>query len=245
MRPSTPSRRLFRSPPAIPPRRRCRGGTGLGGNGSGNGNGGADSDLSITVTDGGIVPDGGMPTNCTVGPSGALGLVPVETMAPGTACVTCHLAIGKPLYIAGTVYPANAPHDADLCLGITGVQVEIVDANGGTHLYDVNSSGNFLDASLLELWPSPWTVATVKGSARRPMVGTVTSGDCNAATRPPAPRARPAASLRPTTPHRCDYGKVIRPGAELAPLWVWQLLQSPLVCCADIARVLPLETTCA
>jgi hypothetical protein len=157
------------------------GGNGVGGNGAGGDlsiTGG--SDLSITVTDGGIsVPDGGMPTNCTVGASGALGLVPVETMAPGTACVTCHLGIGKPLYIAGTVYPANAPHDADLCLGITGVQVEIVDANGGTHVYDVNSSGNFVDQSLLELWPSPWTVATTRGTARRPMVGTVTSGDCN------------------------------------------------------------------
>jgi hypothetical protein len=162
------------TPPPLP------GGNGAGGNGVG-GNGVADADLSITVTDGGItVPDGAMPTNCTVGPSGALGLVPVDTMAPGTACVACHLGIGKPLYIAGTVYPANAPHDADLCLGVTGVQVEIVDANGGKHLYDVNSSGNFVDQSPLELWPSPWTVATVKGSARRPMIGTVTSGDCNA-----------------------------------------------------------------
>ena len=154
---------------------------GTGGNGPNAPDLGAASGGGVVLTDGGIaLGDGGMPTNCTVGPAGALGLVPVETMAPGTACVACHLAAGKPLYIAGTVYPANAPHDADLCLGTTGVQVEIVDANGAQHLLDVNSSGNFVDQSLLELWPSPWTVATVHGSARRPMVGTVTSGDCNA-----------------------------------------------------------------
>ena len=132
----------------------------------------------ITVVDGGIVvPDGGMPTNCTLGASGALGLVPVETMAPGTACVACHLAIGKPLYLAGTVYPTY--HEADLCLGVTDVQVEIVDANNASHLLPVNSSGNFLDQDIFSLWPSPWTVAVVRGSARRPMIATVVDGDCN------------------------------------------------------------------
>ncbi len=142
---------------------------------------GADVDMAgtgIIVVDGGIVvPDGGMPTNCTIGASGALGLVPVETMAPGTACVTCHLAIGKPIYIAGTVYPTY--HEADLCLGVTDVQVEIVDSMGATHTLPVNSSGNFLDQDIFSLWPSPWTVAVTRGSARRAMVGTVTSGDCN------------------------------------------------------------------
>jgi len=29
---------------------------------------------------------------------------------------------------------------------------------------------------------------------------------------------------------------MMRPGAPLAPTWVWQLLQSPEVCCAAIAR---------
>ncbi len=149
------------------------GGSGTGGNGSDGGAGGG-----ITVVDGGIaIGDGGMPTNCTLGAAGALALIPAETMAPGTACGVCHLAIGKPIYIAGTVYPTY--HDADLCLGVTDVKVEIVDNGGTSHLLDVDSSGNFLDQSLLELWPSPWTVAVVRGSARRPMVSTATSGDCN------------------------------------------------------------------
>lgn len=130
------------------------------------------------LTDGGVaIGDGGMPTNCTLGAAGAVALVPVETMAPGTACGTCHLAIGKPLYISGTVYPSF--HEPDLCLGVTDVQLELVDKNGATHTLPVNSSGNFLDQDILQLWPSPWAVAVVRGSARRPMVGTVTNGDCN------------------------------------------------------------------
>ena len=38
---------------------------------------------------------------------------------------------------------------------------------------------------------------------------------------------------------------MIRPGAELAPLWVWQLLQSPVDTAVPIARVLPLKVTFA
>ena len=146
---------------------------GVGGNGVTTDDGG-----SVTLVDGGIVvPDGGMPTNCTLGAAGAIAVIPTETMAPGTACVACHLAIGKPIYLAGTVYPTY--HEADLCLGVTNVQVEIVDSMGASHLLPVNSSGNFLDQDIFSLWPSPWTVAVVRGNAKRPMVGTVTNGDCN------------------------------------------------------------------
>ena len=175
------------------------GGNGSDGNGTGtggNGSGGGGNDLSITISDGGIVvPDGGMPTNCTLGASGALGLVPVDTMAPGTACVACHLAIGKPLYLAGTVYPTY--HDPDLCLGVTDVQIELVDANHATHMLPVNSSGNFLDQDIFSLWPSPWTVAVVRGSARRPMVGTVTDGDCNGCHTATGNNAAPGRILAP------------------------------------------------
>ena len=38
-------------------------------------------------------------------------------------------------------------------------------------------------------------------------------------------------------------GNVIRPGAELAPLWVWQLLQSPVSTAVPIARVFPWNVT--
>ena len=146
---------------------------GVGGSGGTGGGGGG-----VTLVDGGVaLGDGGMPTNCTLGAAGAVALTPTELMAPGTACGACHLAIGKPIYIAGTVYPTY--HDPDLCLGVADVKVEIVDNGGASHLLDVNSSGNFLDQSLLALWPSPWTVAVVRGTMRRPMVGSVTNGDCN------------------------------------------------------------------
>jgi hypothetical protein len=174
---------------------------GTGGNGSGSadlavpddgGSGGG----GITLTDGGVaLTDGGMPTHCTLGAAGAIALIPTETMAPGTACGACHLVIGKPLYIAGTVFPTL--HEADLCLGVSDVKVELVDNSGATHLLDVNSSGNFLDNSLLELWPSPWTVAVVRGTARRPMVGTVTSGDCNSCHTAPGANSAPGRILAP------------------------------------------------
>ena len=172
------------------------GGTG----GNGNGNGAGDADMagpgSVVLVDGGVaLGDGGMPTNCTLGAAGALALVPVETMAPGTACVACHLAIGKPLYLAGTVYPTY--HEPDLCLGVTDVQVEIVDSMGATHTLPVNSSGNFLDQDIFSLWPSPWTVAVTRGAARRAMVGTVTNGDCNSCHTAAGANAAPGRILAP------------------------------------------------
>ena len=169
-----------------------------GGNGSG-GNG-ADVDMagggSVVLVDGGVaLGDGGMPTNCTLGAAGAIALVPTETMAPGTACVACHLAIGKPIYLAGTVYPTY--HEPDLCLGVTDVQVEIVDSMGAVHTLPVNSSGNFLDQDIFSLWPSPWTVAVTRGAARRSMVGTVTNGDCNSCHTAAGANAAPGRILAP------------------------------------------------
>ena len=168
-------------------------GGGTGGNGAG---GGDDGGGSVVLTDGGVaLGDGGMPTNCTLGAAGAIALVPTDTMAPGTACVACHLAIGKPLYLAGTVYPTY--HEADLCLGVTNVQVEIVDSMNATHTLPVNSSGNFLDQDIFSLWPSPWTVAVVRGTARRQMVGTVTNGDCNACHTAAGAQGAPGRILAP------------------------------------------------
>ena len=40
-------------------------------------------------------------------------------------------------------------------------------------------------------------------------------------------------------------GRVIRPGAELAPVWVWQLLQSPVATAVPMDRVLPWKVTLA
>lgn len=151
------------------------GGTGTGTGTGGNGTGGNGSGGSGGASDGGAAVDGG---SCVRGSAGAGAFIPGDTMAPGTACITCHLASkGGLLYIAGTVY--SDYHEPDLCLGVSDVKVQITDAQGASHQLDVDASGNFLDNDLLSLWPSPWTVAVTRGAAMRPMVGTVTNGDCN------------------------------------------------------------------
>src|ERR1051326_1738704 len=43
--------------------------------------------------------------------------------------------------------------------------------------------------------------------------------------------------------NQANQGSAIRPGARLAPSWVWQLLQSPVGGDADIARRLPPAVT--
>lgn len=135
-------------------------------------------DGSLPPVDGAVAPgDGGAATGCTLGSSGAAAYIPIETMAPGTACNGCHVLIGKALNISGTVY--STAHEADLCLGVPDLQVEVTDSTGTPHLLAVNAAGNFVAQGLFEWWLSPWTVTVVRGAARRPMVGTVTNGDCN------------------------------------------------------------------
>jgi hypothetical protein len=159
------------------------------------GNGAVDAGAPLSL-DGFVAPapDGG---SCAAGPAGLAAVIPGETMAPGTACLTCHLATnGGFLYIAGTVY--RDYHEPDLCLGVGGVQVKIEDATGGVHLLDVDSSGNFLDNSVTALYPTPWSVAVVSGSQSRPMVGTVTSGDCNACHTASGAQNAPGRTIAPT-----------------------------------------------
>jgi hypothetical protein len=179
------------------------GSSNVGGNGSGNGSasdgssGAGSSDGGAPVSLDGFVapaPDGG---NCIVGQSGVLGLVPAATMAPGTACIACHTATNAGvLHIAGTVY--NDYHEADLCLGVTDVKVQIADAQGTLHMLDVNSSGNFVANGLTDNFPSPWSVAVVRGSLSRPMVGKVMSGDCNSCHTATGAQAAPGRIIAPT-----------------------------------------------
>jgi hypothetical protein len=172
------------------------GGAGGGGGAGGSGGGGGSSDGGAPVSLDGFVappPDGG---NCTVGQSGVLGLVPAATMAPGTACIACHTATNAGvLHIAGTVY--NDYHEADLCLGVTDVKVQIQDAQGTVHMLDVNSSGNFVANSLTDNFPSPWSVAVVRGSLSRPMLSKVMSGDCNSCHTATGAQAAPGRIIAP------------------------------------------------
>jgi hypothetical protein len=176
--------------------------TGAGVDASGGGEAGATGEAgageggALTLVDGGVsLGDAATPTNCTIGAAGAIALIPAETMAPGTACAGCHLAIGKPLYIAGTVYPTY--HEPDLCLGVTGVEVEIVDKSGASHLLAVDSSGNFLDQGAAATYPQPWKAAVLRGSARRDMISTVTSGDCNSCHTAAGANAAPGRVIPP------------------------------------------------
>ena len=58
-------------------------------------------------------------------------------MAPGQPCLDCH-----GFAVAGTVMGAS--HDDDNCDGVTGVTVEITDANGAKTTFTTNAAGNFL-----------------------------------------------------------------------------------------------------
>ena len=98
-------------------------------------------------------------------------------MAPGTACVACHLATNAgALHVAGTVY--TSAHEPDGCLGVTDVKVVVTDAQGAPHTLDVNSSGNFVDGTLLG-FSTPMQVAVTRNGKTNTMVGSVTDGDCN------------------------------------------------------------------
>jgi hypothetical protein len=121
------------------------------------------------------VGDGG--AGCAIGMAGPLGLVPAATMAPGSACITCHAATNAgTLHVAGTVY--TAAHEPDGCLGVPDAKVVITDAQGAQHTLDVNSSGNFVDGTLLG-FSTPMQVTVTRNGQSRPMIGPVTNGDCN------------------------------------------------------------------
>ena len=152
---------------------------------------GAPADGSVSIG------DAAMPTSCTIAPSGPIAFIPTDTMAPGTGCGGCHATIGKPLFVSGTVYPTY--HEPDLCMGTPSIQTEIVDATNASHLLDVGSSGNF-SVKDTQSWPFPWRVAVVHGSARRPMVGTVTTGDCNSCHTAPGAQSAPGRILSPDVP---------------------------------------------
>jgi hypothetical protein len=63
-------------------------------------------------------------------------------MHPGMDCIACHARGEGPTYkAAGTVF--TALHEPDDCNGLSGVTVELTDANGVVHTANTNSAGNF------------------------------------------------------------------------------------------------------
>ena len=117
------------------------------------------------------------PLTCT---SGSYDYAPEGLgMQPGGACNTCHSQQSgemPPIFsIAGTVYPTA--HEYDACIGSSGAQVVIMDANGNTQLtLTTNSSGNFTSQASIK---KPYRAKIVSNGKTREMSASQTDGDCN------------------------------------------------------------------
>jgi len=132
-------------------------------------------------------PDGGVreagapipntPTVCTSKKTWKDGNEGSGSMRPGGACNTCHSQRGGPAYdVAGTVYPTL--HEPNDCNGVAGaLTVVVTDANGKVTNLTVNGAGNF--HSKETRIPAPFTVKVTDGTKVRPMIGSLTAGDCN------------------------------------------------------------------
>lgn len=102
-----------------------------------------------------------------------------STMAPGQACITCHVQEGADaLVAAGTIYPSA--HEPDDCKApdSKGAVVILTDANGDEHQRTANSVGNFNFKSLDSI-AKPFKARVEFEGRVRAMNGELTSGDCN------------------------------------------------------------------
>lgn len=132
----------------------------------------------------GIVPDPetnpyDTPAVCTSGSMWTDGDEGSPDMTPGRACIACHSNEGDdgPRFLfAGTVYPTA--HEPDDCFGVGGVQIEIVDANGGVHTVSARDSGNFYQPGEGTL-ALPLTARVIQGDNVLPMLTPFDTGDCN------------------------------------------------------------------
>jgi hypothetical protein len=97
-------------------------------------------------------------------------------MNPGQDCIACHKQQGEgpQFQAAGTVFGALA--EGDLCLGKSGITVEITDHNGKVHTAITNASGNFSFSSAIAM---PYTAKVKAGGKERAMIGAVSTGACN------------------------------------------------------------------
>jgi mono/diheme cytochrome c family protein len=139
---------------------------------------------TVTPTpDAGTAPDPfSVAPTCTSGKTWTGGNDGSGSMQPGVACISCHKSSGgeAPQFtIAGTLYPTA--HEPDQCNGANGstdgAQVVITDANNKTITLTPNSVGNFYSTAAVAL---PFTAKVTYMGRQRDMVGSQTSGDCNA-----------------------------------------------------------------
>jgi hypothetical protein len=114
------------------------------------------------------------PTVCTSGKTSSSGRES-STMLPGEACISCHQQNRGPRFsIGGTAYPTA--HEPDDCIGASGIQVVITDANNQVLTLTANQAGNFYSQRSVAL---PYHAKVVAGGNERAMSAAQTSGDCN------------------------------------------------------------------
>jgi hypothetical protein len=100
------------------------------------------------------------------------------SMRPGEACQACHQKQGGPIYtVGGTVYPtAHEPKDCNGSVGGGTMNVVVTDKNKNVVTVPVNSVGNFGTRAAIV---PPFFVTVTQGGKSRPMIGSLTNGDCN------------------------------------------------------------------
>lgn len=121
-------------------------------------------------------------TVCSSGTTWSWGNEGSSRMNPGKACIACHSTGEGPRFVAaGTLYPTI--REPDLCNGangqstFSGVQVELIDANGTVFPMSVNSAGNF--SLQYATVVKPYTARVVYQGKTRTMATPQQSGDCN------------------------------------------------------------------
>lgn len=131
------------------------------------------------------------PMQCT---SGKTTLGQSASMRPGEACQACHQKQGGPSYsVAGTVYPtAHEPQD---CNGVPGgMNVVVTDKNNKIVTIPVNGVGNFGSNAVVT---APFFVKVTSSKGTRPMIGSLTSGDCNSCHTPTGANGAPGRVMAP------------------------------------------------
>jgi hypothetical protein len=125
--------------------------------------------------DGGPDADVDAGPTCSSGSHGSTG--EGGTMRPGADCLSCHSGGEEPISLAGTVM--GALHDEDLCIGVSGVVVELTDDAGHVTRLTSNSAGNFYTAEGVQV-ATPYTARLTFESRERSMSAAQTNRSCNA-----------------------------------------------------------------
>ncbi len=96
-------------------------------------------------------------------------------MKPGNACIDCHSREDGPKFaFAGTVY-SDVRQDND-CFGVSGVEIELTDADGKSFKGRSNGAGNFYITGKPTM---PFTATLTYEGTEYTMNTPADTGDCN------------------------------------------------------------------